>query len=286
LLKPSVWRSLLDNRPQVRFLVTALALTYPTVWLAAGARGRYYMPLYPCLAVLIGLVIEHCAASCANSFERVAWRRFLRGLAGVILTAGVALTAISFVPGAQFDAARQTVPFLIAWLTVSALIAGALVWAAGREQSTRPQLAVAAVAVFMALAHAGAVVNSRIHITNDLTPAIAQLKAQLPDSVSLVSFNRVYHRFAYEYGAPIRQTSWPATAADVPGDLAFFCFDHHPGELAQTRDLKRMPFAWDVVAEISCDPLNRTEPPKVVVIGRVRGAGELARPSTSRLGLR
>ena len=41
----------------------AVLVAYPTVWLAAGARGRYFMPLYPLVAVLIGIVIERCSTA-------------------------------------------------------------------------------------------------------------------------------------------------------------------------------------------------------------------------------
>ncbi len=82
LVTPNVRRSIARGRPQVQFAVMALAVTYPTVWFAAGARGRYFMPLYPCLAVLIGLIAEQCAVdACAARKWRIGdascagWRR-------------------------------------------------------------------------------------------------------------------------------------------------------------------------------------------------------------------
>ena len=75
----------MGDRPQVKFLLVALAVTYPSVWLAAGARGRYFMPLYPCLAVLMGLVVEHCTALGASCADCRVWRRYARGLAVIVL---------------------------------------------------------------------------------------------------------------------------------------------------------------------------------------------------------
>ncbi len=47
LCKPSVFRSVFFHRRQVRFLLVALAVTYPSVWLAAGARGAITCPCIP-----------------------------------------------------------------------------------------------------------------------------------------------------------------------------------------------------------------------------------------------
>ena len=68
---------LADQRPLISFLLTAIIVAYPTVWLAAGARGRYFMPLYPLVAVLIGLVIERCSLADRATYPRRAWHQFL-----------------------------------------------------------------------------------------------------------------------------------------------------------------------------------------------------------------
>ena len=51
LLTGSVRRGIWRNRPQVQFLLVALAVTYPSVWLAAGAGGATTcrcIPAWPC----------------------------------------------------------------------------------------------------------------------------------------------------------------------------------------------------------------------------------------------
>jgi 4-amino-4-deoxy-L-arabinose transferase-like glycosyltransferase len=282
LARPGLRKSLLANRPQVQFLLATLGVTYPTVWFAAGAMGRYYMPLYPCLAVLVGLVIETCTLSSANAFDRTAWRRYLRGMGVVILAAGVVVVAISHVPLTQFEDARQPLVFQVLWITATVFAAGLLIWSSLGERAARAQIAVLTVAAFMGFAYAGAMVNSRVHGSNDLTPAIARLKRQLADPGQLVSLDRVYHRFAYEYGTPIRQIAWPAAAADVPSHCAYFCFDYLPNDLNQIRALSGLPFEWDVVDQIHCDPVHRDVPQRIVVVGRVRRAQMLAQPSVIR----
>jgi 4-amino-4-deoxy-L-arabinose transferase-like glycosyltransferase len=286
LIKPSVRKWLLANRPQFQFLVAALVVTYPTVWFATGAMGRYYMPLYPCLAVLIGLVIESCTHGDAGAFDRNSWRLYLRAVGGVILAAGFVVVAISYVPLTQFDDARQPLAFQAVWIVAAVLAASVLIWASFGEHAPRPQIAVLTVAAFAGLAYAGAIVNSRVHGSNDLTPAIVHLKEQLGDPGQIVSLDRVYHRFAYEYGTPIRQIAWPTTAAELPSQFDYFCFDERPGDPALKQALGRLPFEWDVVARFGCDPVRRDVPQRSVVVGRVRRAGIAAQPSVSRPALR
>ncbi len=73
----AAFRRQLDGyRAQLVFLITALAVTYPTVWISAQARGRYFMPLYPCAAVLVGIVIDRWAVAPRGSKDRRAWRCF------------------------------------------------------------------------------------------------------------------------------------------------------------------------------------------------------------------
>ena len=71
-------RSLGSAAADVRFLACAVAVAFPTCWLVPGARNRYFAPLYPCLALLIGLVVERCCQASAAPWARL-WRWYVRG---------------------------------------------------------------------------------------------------------------------------------------------------------------------------------------------------------------
>jgi hypothetical protein len=171
-----------------------------------------------------------------------------------------------------------------------------LTWASLGEQAPRPQIAIVAVAGFVGLTYVSAVLNSRADGGNDLMPVVAHAKQQLPEPGQLVSLGRVYHRFAYCYAAPIRQIPWPETASELPPDTTYFCFDRHPSDTVQVRSTGdgrpsattsgTLPFEWDVVAEIPCDPVKRADQVRTVVIGRVRRTELLAEPPSSRPVLR
>jgi 4-amino-4-deoxy-L-arabinose transferase-like glycosyltransferase len=280
LLKPSVRKSIVQNRPEVLFLVVALAVTYPTVWLAAGARGRYYMPLYPLVAVVMGLVVEHCTTRWASRGDFLLWRMFLVGLAVAALGGGAALVAASVLGSGPLAAARQSPAFLVPWCLAAATGIAVAMWAARGRGLPRAQAAVLSAAVLVGFAYAGAALNVRLRAGNELAPAVAEIKRQLPDPNQLVSLGRVYHRFAYSYETPIRQVPWPIDATDLPPDVTYFCFDRRPADTPQDRAGNDdrlgahtpgvLPFAWEKIADIPCDPVKRDEAHRWVVIGRVR----------------
>ncbi len=278
LLNPRVLRSIAADRPQVKFLIIALVVTYPSVWFAAGARGRYYMPLYPVIAVLVGLVVEHCAVRLAASLEQAFWKHFQRGAAITVGVVGLAVALAGVLPLQPLQEITQSSGFIALWIPAILISAGLLVWASQGRNEFRAKVAVMSLAAFLAIANTGMLVNQRMHKAHDLDPIVAQLKQQLEDG-QLVSLGRVYHRFAYEFDDPIRQVDWPIKSSDLPPDVEYFCFDRRPGDTPESRsgsDARvpfstpgTLPFQWEEVATIPCDPVQRDVHNRSVVIGRV-----------------
>jgi 4-amino-4-deoxy-L-arabinose transferase-like glycosyltransferase len=277
LLNPAIRRRIWIAHPQMKFLLVALVVTYPSVWLAAGARGRYYMPLYPCVAVLAGLVIEHCTAQLAERREWMFWRHFQRLSAIGAGVGAVGLVVISLISWQPVAAAAQSGLFLAAWIPSALASVGLLVWASHSEWRPRPQIAVLALGGILAFANSGVLVNVKLRGANDIEPSISDIKQRLADG-KLVSLGRVYHRFAYSFDEPIPQVDWPLAPADLPADVEYFCFDRRPGDTDQSRsgsDARvpfstpgTLPFEWEEVAAIPCDPVQRPVHNRTVVIGR------------------
>jgi 4-amino-4-deoxy-L-arabinose transferase-like glycosyltransferase len=278
LLNPRVLRTIKADRPQMLFLLVALAVTYPSVWFAAGARGRYYMPLYPALAVLVGVVVEHCAVRVAASLERAFWMHFQRGAAIAVGVMGTAVSLAGVLPIEPLNEIVQSVGFLAFWIPVVLIAAALMVWASTGRSEFRAEIAVLSFAAFLAVANTGLLVNQRVRKSHDLDPALAQLKQKLADG-QLISLGRVYHRFAYEFDAPISQVDWPLRSSDLPANVEYFCFDRRPGDTPESRsgsDARvpystpgTLPFQWEEVTTIPCDPVQREVHNRTVVIGRV-----------------
>jgi 4-amino-4-deoxy-L-arabinose transferase-like glycosyltransferase len=266
-------------RPLLTFLVIALAVTYPSVWLSAGARGRYFMPLYPCLAVLVGIVVERAAAADASYQLRRGWRWFCQGIGLTLIVGSLVLIA-----AATLDVPALG-PLAASWLYVVSftLLAGALAWwlltARAAASPHGMLLTVLAISAMVGLAFDGVALTARARGMQDLTPQIAQLQGEMPQADRLVSFGPAAHRFTYYYGLPIAELPWPADADSVPPDVEYFCFEQHPGDNAQARRNGRgsywgttsgtLPFGWVQVATIPYTPYRNQDPEKCMIIGRI-----------------
>ncbi len=266
-------------RPHLVFLGTALAVTYPTVWLAAGAVNRYYMPMYPCIALVIGLAVQRSLELEPTSLARGGWNRFLLGTAVAAACGGLFVLAASVLRVEKLEKVAQEPMFAAVFALASVMTVAILlrVRAAGGVRGA--SVAVVALAGFVGLAYTGAVVNSQVGLANDPAPIIAELKQSLPHPGRLVSFGRVHHLFRYYYRAPIRPLGWPETEAHAPRPGAYFCInaelardnpptqlDGHPAYKTKARDL---PFRWEEVSVIPCGRHRTDRRQAGVVVGRV-----------------
>ncbi|HWC88626.1 MAG TPA: hypothetical protein VG433_03205, partial [Pirellulales bacterium] len=297
-------RSLGARRPHVLFLATAVCVTYPTLWLSAHARGRYFMPLYPCLAVLAGVVIERCAAAARGSDDRRAWHWFLRGVCVAAIGGALLLGGATVFPWGPLEDVRQP-PLFMALFCVAA---GATVWllwyqsAAGVPtnaprwlqqgacygQRLTPTVVLLLIVALLGVTYDGVFINLRLNKANDLTPVMAELRDRLPAGARLVSFGPISHRFAYFYGQPIREFDWPESFDDVTPEATYFCFDLHQGDSPLkrangrgrrwARTLGTLPFAWEQIENIPCDPIRRNRIATTVIVGRIVGPGEQSVP--------
>jgi hypothetical protein len=273
-------RELLGGERNVAiFLLTAIAVAYPTVWLAAGARGRYFMPLYPLVAVLVGLVIERCSSAALGGYPRRAWRQFLAVWGAVIAAGGLIVGGCALLPGDMAGSLYQPRWFSFLFALVAG-IAVYMLWRAFRRPTgNTATLAVFALASVAAVGAAGLMVNVNVARWYDPTAFIAELKRQLPAGANLVSLSPIDHRFAYYYGTPIAEFDWPRSVNDLPPNADYFCFMRYPSDTADSRAAGRgrswyttpgtLPFAWDELEAASVDRRIGTKSAMIVVLGRV-----------------
>jgi len=254
--------SLGPARPFVIFMTTCLLVTFPSVWFATGARGRYYMPLYPCAAVLAGLVIDRCLSKSACPQWRRGWQIYL-SVAGVgVAFAGGTIATASFSTLPPLAGFGQ--PLMFAAIYTIAMAAAALFLLRGcTGQAPYQTYAPFVLAGVMGLTYTGAVINVQVRHSDDSAARIVAIRAQLPPGEQLVSFGRVDHLFAYHYGDSIVAKPWPRRGRKTPEGVHYFCFNQNP-------DVPkfRVGFAWEKVAVIPLDRNHQSEPERRVVIGR------------------
>ena len=266
---PSFRRTLGPVRPYIVFLVTALAVTFPSVWLATGARGRYYMPLYPCMAVIAGLVIDRATQAGVRRSWRQGWMMFNGTMITGVLAAGVLLAYASFSgkgPGsspAWAAMAAQPPAFAAFYLAAALVTVGVLLRSGIRGGPFAARWAAVTLAAFMGLSFTGALINTQSRLSEDNAGSVADLRQHLPPKAQLVSLGRVDHLFAYYYRQPIRALPWPQSPSALPRVGQYFCFDRNPDTLVLP-----IPFRWELVDVAVLDRHKMPAPGRVVVVGR------------------
>lgn len=259
-------RTIGGSRPQILFVAASIGVAFLSVWLTPEAMPRYFMPLYPCFALLVGLVADRCVTVVGPAQWQNVWEAFWASLAILMAVGGVAVLAVSWSEPASIAAQ----PLKFAWVFAALAMAcgGVTFWACQARTVARARAAMTALSLFLGLSCSGAMVNSQIRKSENAALAVGKLKQHLPKDQHLVSFGQVHHLFLFHYRDAVEVQPWPATAAQADPNLTWFCFD---GE----RPLP-IPFPWEVVDVISCDRYVRATPEQKVIVGRRLLPSELA----------
>jgi len=277
-LDPGTRATLPDDRSQTTFLLVSILVCYPTVWFAPGAVGRYFMPLYPCIAILIGMILEASSNAPWNSPARRGWRTFLLAGAGFTITCGTLLLLATFGSFESLQRFRQRPAFGLAYMLVAFVAAGAFLSAQRRKGARFSLLAIGLLAGFLGLTYNGAVRHVRIREWYDMGPAVRAVRERIPDPASLVSFGPLPHGFNYYYGEPIPELPWPREIADLPAGTEYFSFNCAPtdvDEIVMQRGMKiwsvpsRLPFLWEEVGRVPWGRTNADDPQSWAIVGRV-----------------
>ena len=248
--------------PHALFLGVCLAVTFPSVWLASGAKGRYFMPLYPAVAVLAGLAIDRVLASDALP----QWRRHWRPIRDDLGPGRGRLRSRR--QRSRPDRRQDVHADRTAWAVCGDLLPGRIgdrlrVAAAPRgvHRQQTAKIAVVSLAAFLGLTFTGAVINTRAKIAEDTAALVAEAKAELPNGQRLVSLGYIDHLFAYHYRDPHRLAAGRCPCCPTDAVLLF--------RYETTHGRRHLP-AWDKVAEIPLARNKEAESTRAVVIGRVR----------------
>ena len=275
IVLPTRWfrAAIAEARPTVAFLFIALAVTFPTCWLPADSRARYFMSLYPCLALLVGLTIQRCWESQRIGRWQQSWDRFQLIGAALVAGAGLFVGTFRFWGGAKFNGFGHAVSpgFAIVYGLLAVAAAVAVVWSQRQRDAAGARLGVLTLAAFMGLSYSGLVINVQMRSSNNPSAAVASVRELIPPGDRLLSFGPVHHLFAYYFQDPIELRKVDDGQAPTEFDNAYFCFVDDP--FFETPEI---PFAWERVAEISCERVQSKHPLTKVVVGRRSDAPQVA----------
>lgn len=257
-------------RPMVHFAGCALAVAWPTCWIPPTGLPRYFAPLFPCLALLIGLAVERCTDADTLPALRAAWQRYNVTLAVVMFGAALLVVVLAAVREA-FTAhpllAPLAEPLPIALAYAAAAVALAMLLWRYRAGTTVAQtrLTVIALALFLVLTFSGLVMNIRVRRSVDAASAIEELRAHLPPNQELVSLDgQIDCLFNFLYRTPIvhQRLCPPFGGSDPMDDVTYFCFRCY----GITRP--SLPFAWEEIGAINLDRNQLPTPERLLVVGR------------------
>jgi 4-amino-4-deoxy-L-arabinose transferase-like glycosyltransferase len=250
-------RSVAALHPVTLFLTIYVVIGFVPCWITPGGMTRYCLPLYPAVALLIGIVVERAAETALSPRLRWAWSLGWKSFAAAFGSIAVAAIAVTVLPmPAAAKPWAQSLGMCVGF-TAAAVIGMRILAGVGPASGAKQlRTGVAVLAALMAATYSGLIVNALVARSNDPRPAIAALKSRLPADTRLVGFNDVHHLFAYHFGSPIELQ--PLDTADAD----WFCFnsvgDYRPP----------LPFEWEEVAVIPVDRNWHARPENVVVVGR------------------
>jgi 4-amino-4-deoxy-L-arabinose transferase-like glycosyltransferase len=267
-----VRQALLPCRPMLQFVLCAAAVCFPSVWLPPEARPRYFMPLFPCLAVCIGAAVQGLAVS-ATPAAIAAWQRFGRLSIAAMLVGS--LTALIMAWG--WPAERWSPPLFeaIGFAAVGLVLAA---WTARWVHRTTPgamQRVCLGLSVFLGAGYLGPVLTTQWQRSEQLPAQMDAMRQQLPANVRLVSFASIHHVFLHYYGQTVPLLPWPQAVDEVPDDVEYFCV-HVNGEAQPS-----LPFSWTEIASLSVDRNRNPRPKERIVVGRRHSQNDNATLSTA-----
>ncbi len=256
-----------EARPMAGFLLTACAVAFPTCWLPVDSRTRYFMSLYPCVAPLVGLVIERSWETRQVGWWQRSWARFALVSAGGILFAAAAVGVMRVIGRSRWHDVGESMStgFVLTYGLAAIVAAATMLFSRLGKSSRHVQVGILALAAFMGLSYTGVVVNIQMGASNDPSAAVAAVREMIPPGDRLVSFGRVHHLFAYYFQEPIELQPLRDGKAPAECTATYFCFAEDPAYATPT-----IPFGWDLVAEISCERSRTRKALAKVVVGRRR----------------
>ncbi|WP_010587400.1 ArnT family glycosyltransferase [Schlesneria paludicola] len=241
-----------ERRETALFMTICILFSFVFVWLPPGSKVRYYMPLFPNFAVLIGIAVDCLAAEMKDRGWGSLWKTFVRAHVALMLGTAVIVLIVSLVK----PSAWISLPLLPAFgfTIVTAWLAFVTQRSLSEPIDRGMARGVYGIGIFLALVQIGLITTVQEHRCQDIAGPIQQLKQTLPAGTKLVSLGLVHHAFAFFYQQPIPIVEMPVTK--LPEGVEYFCLHTY------ATDPPELPFEWKQLAVINCDRFQSEGVPK------------------------
>jgi hypothetical protein len=257
------FRNSLDKaRPAAIFCGVAAGIAFFTIWLPPDGATRYFMPLYPCVAVLVGIVIDRLLSAPAALVSNRPLRIWITVIVGCYLAIAIGLPIASLIMSSGRHANYVPVLSHALFYSLCLAVVSIVIFLNRRLLSQRNYLVtVIAIALGAAVISNGVIDDARIRRSSDTEASVARVKELLPRGTSLVSLGHLRHLFTYYYDTFIPARPLPPSPQDVgPGD--YFCFNW------QGDGTPKLPFGWTEIARVKVNRFSDEKPAKWVIVAR------------------
>lgn len=243
----------------VRFLACVAGVGFLSCWFVPGAINRYFAPIFPCIAPMIGLVVQRCLGEPDAGWANL-WNRFLTVLGGVMLVACAWVLGVTLFDG-RAELGSQSLAFALFYAVATVTLGVAAIVAARRQRLSAYHVGILSILGFLGLSWAGVVINTYAEVRNPIAQNVAELKERLPADVKLVSLGPVDAHFLFHYGQSVEWLPRQATGSPAIAEGAYFCMDSAP-------DRPKCDFPYEEIAAISYHEERLANPTRFAIVGR------------------
>ena len=251
-----------DRREAVLFLTLSTLFSFIFVWLPPGSKVRYFMPLFPNFAALIGIAVDCMVPAASDVAPNRIWKNFV----GVHIWVMLCTSVVALVSSLILPASLISLPILGALGFAFAAIALAAMTRRSlncpHQTPSTMRRAILFIAGFLALVQIGLITTVQGNRCINVAEQVDELRKQLPANTRLVSLGLVHHAFAFFYRQPIPIVARPPNP--LPDDVEYFCLHTYEN------DHPELPFEWTQITVINCDRFkNQPIVKDRVFVGRV-----------------
>lgn len=230
--------------PYARFAIAALAVAFPTCWLTPNARVRYFLPLFPQMAVLAGATLWTTVRVVRPWLSTWLSRAEASVFGSLVACAALVFvgSVIGYERGLYVSPSMASAGVFLAGCVLSGVLVLAMRSAAVPQ---RVLLLTTSAAVVFSLADNFVRLPMLIAKGVDTEGMVADLRRKYDAEGPIPSIGPVHHRFAYFYRDPIPLI--PTSEADSVREGALFTLTPDGPHLFQP------PFPYEVLEKLPCD---------------------------------
>lgn len=231
----SIWQHLSPHtKPIVIFCFTAIAITIFFVWFPPGSHTRYYLPLFPCFAIL-------AAIGAVESLQQK-WTKVHLKIQQVCQIL-IPLCGLGYVLFAAYSDQNLSSLHALIYCGSCFGIGGALWYFAQKSREQSFSILIILYSLFIALSFNVVYTDTRQAVYNNMKPQVFETLSNLPKGTQLVSIGPIAFDFLYYYLLYTGETIPISSVSALQNK-------HNPSIYFCANTDQPLPFLWNTIQTI------------------------------------